>query len=92
MHQSTIFAVLSAFLLSAPVAPMPLDNSLNKRSQYGRVRQLSGSPLRPITDHWPPREHGSRMVWAHVVNGTAAPIPLSRFQPRGLAQEAIVTE
>lgn len=92
MHQSTIFAVLTAFLLSAPVAPMPLDNTLNKRLQYGRVRRLSGYSLRPHTDHWPPREHGSRMVWVHVVNGTATLMPLSRFQARCMAQEVIVAE
>lgn len=92
MHQFTFFTVLSVLSLSVLASPMPLDNPLNKRSYTGHVRRLLGSPLCPHTDHWPPREHGSTMVWVHAVNGTSTPILLPPFQSPCMAQEATVAE
>ena len=39
MHRSTIFTVLSIFLLSVQAAPLLFDQVLEKRDYTGRVRQ-----------------------------------------------------
>ena len=90
MRQSTILTVLSVLFLPVLASPMLVDNPLDNRTYTGNVRRLFDCLDVPILITGPPREHGSILVWVHVVRRIPTPMPLSPSQSACIAREAIV--